>query len=113
MSESIGLDLSGSLKKPSVEQLITEVISFKSQILLAKQCACVLLSTSTSQVKKREREVKKKNSKRRKCNFFKNPQPTTAKINPTKGIIIKDLMKMKGESKRGKKEVQCRKKVTW
>ena len=60
MSESIGLDLSGSLKKPSVEQLITEVISFKSQILLAKQCACVLLSTSTSQVKKREREVKKK-----------------------------------------------------
>ena len=60
MSESIGLDLSGSLKKPSVEQLITEVISFKSQILLAKHCACVLLSTSTSQVKKREREVKKK-----------------------------------------------------
>jgi len=60
MSESIGLDLSGSLKKPSVEQLITEVISFKSQILLAKQCACVLLSTSISQVKKRERSKKKK-----------------------------------------------------
>ena len=59
MSESIGLDLSGSLKKPSVEQLITEVISFKSQILLAKQCACVLLSTSISQVKKRERSKKK------------------------------------------------------
>lgn len=60
MSESIGLDLSGSLKKSSVDQLITKVISFKSQILLAKQCSCVLLSTSIFQVKEREREVKKK-----------------------------------------------------
>ena len=60
MSESIGVNLSGSLKKPSVEQLITEVISFTSQILLAKQCSCILLSTYISQVKERERIKKKK-----------------------------------------------------
>lgn len=102
MSESIGLDLSGSLKKSSVDQLITKVISFKSQILLAKQCSCVLLSTSIFQVKEREREVKKKNSKRRKFNFFKHPQPTTTKINCTKGITIKELIKLKQKVKEGK-----------